>query len=207
LRLEKRYLFAECGQLSSPGERIRIDARDEAETAKLLEFYDGGLKAPCPENWDLWRPSLHSFYLLSFPLHCSLPEELARMEETLSPGSLREIVHATRLTAAVYDAQSVEQKRAAAAALLAWLDQRPEIQRHWMAMQLYSWCCHNKGLGVFAYVLVDEVIRRMPEEYGMHKDHQQYSRKQYLLDHPGADKYWKPPTVTENRRPPREKRG
>lgn len=159
------YLDLQCGELRGRTERIFIGRRPEKEMEALLEYYDGGFKAPVPPGWDIDRPTLGVFGLLSFPLVCSLPEELARMEEKLSPGSLREIFHATRLTAAVYDAKTPEKKRGAAAELLEWLDQRAEIQRHWMAMELVSWGLRNKGLGEYSFEFVDRVIPCLPESY------------------------------------------
>jgi hypothetical protein len=157
------YLDLQCRELQGRSEKIFIGCRPEKEMAALLEYYDGGSKAPAPPGWDVDRPTLGVFGLLSYPLACSLPEELAKIEKLLSPGSLWDIVHASRLTAAAYDAGSLREKRDASAALIKWLEERPEIQREVMAADLVSWARVNKGLGAFCFEFVDHLIPLLPE--------------------------------------------
>lgn len=181
------------------GPEIRIARRADGEMAALRERYGGGRwQRKAPLDWDWDQPTLALFGLTTFSVDASTRENLAALENTLSAGSLRHLVHVTLLTHAVYDAQELNRKRQATGQLLAWLDGQHEIARHWMAMRLHSWCWHNSGLGTFAYELVDEVIRRLPERLGADQDYQESARRHYLLDHPGADKYWKKPTVTKS---------
>ncbi|HIQ20271.1 MAG TPA: hypothetical protein EYH34_03405 [Planctomycetes bacterium] len=190
------YLDLRCGRFKGRSEAIGIRRRPEAEMQALLEYYDGGFKSPIPRGWDIDRPTLATFGLLSFPTARSLPDELARMKEKLSPGTLRDIFHLTRLTAALYDAPSLWRKRQAMDRLFRWLDARPEIQRRSLAGDLYTWSSHSRGLGTFGYELVDEAIRRLPERIGQEGEAERRLRRQYLIDHPEADKYWKKPKMT-----------
>lgn len=165
---------------------IYIDRRPEKEMEALLKYYDGGFKAPAPPGWDYYRPTLGFFGLLSFPAVCSLPDELAAIEQKLSAGSLRDMVHATRLTAEVYDAKSPEEQRRAADVLFQWLDAQHEIARHWMAMRLVSWSSGNKGLGEYGFEFIDGLIPRLPRKYGGQNWPEQYreqndsARRAYL---------------------------
>jgi hypothetical protein len=163
-RVGEYWLFAYCAGVSGRSARaIVIDRRPENEMTALLEYYDGEYKAPVPSGWDSWRPTLGVFGLLSFPLVCSMPEQLAVMEEKLSAGTLQHIVQATRLAAAVYDAKTVKEKRKITSRLLRWLDERSEIQRHCMASDLCGWAMGNKGLGEYSFEFIDQLIPRCPE--------------------------------------------
>lgn len=172
------------------GPFLNIRPRPEKEMAALLDSYGRHMKAEREQgaDWDWDRPLV--FGLGRAPLEWSRPEKLASLEEMLSPGSLRDVVHVTRLAAKTYDSETVAEKRLAMGELLRWLDSRPEIERHWLAMQLKSWCWHNKGLGRFGYELMHELIARLPERYGAEPDYRENTRRQYLLDHPGAAEYW-----------------
>lgn len=182
-------LIAHCaGTVGFSELDISIRRRPNKEMAALLEFYDGGYHAPVPPGWDTYRPTLGIFGLLSFPMVCSVPDELAAIEAKLSPGSLREIVHATRLTAELYDAETLTEKRKATRELLRWLDKRPEIQRHIMASSLVSWATQNKGLGGYLFEFVDQVIPRLPEnsQQGCRKSND--DARQYYLKYLNARK-------------------
>ncbi|HID78033.1 MAG TPA: hypothetical protein EYP56_18815 [Planctomycetaceae bacterium] len=180
------------------GPEIRIAGRAEHEIAALRKLYGGGRQRKPPRDWDWDQPTLGLFGLSTFPLDTSTAENLAALQRTLSPGSLQDLVRVTQLTQAVYKVHEMRQRRAAAARLVAWLDDRPEIERHWIAMRLYNWCWHNRRLGVFAYEFVDHVICRLPEQYGGNQDYQQSMRTEYLLDHAEAQKYWKKATTARS---------
>jgi hypothetical protein len=51
-------------------------------------------------------------------------------------------------------------RRAAAAVLLRWLDERPEIQRQCMAPSLVDWAMTTKGLGEYSFEFIDQLIPR-----------------------------------------------
>jgi hypothetical protein len=153
-----------AGVWGSAAREIRISPRPEEEMAALLEYHRGpGPIATPPPGWVLERPSLHTFHLLSFPVYSNMPQDLAAVEQKLSPGSLRDVVHATRLAAAVFDAKMTTDRRAAAAVLLRWLDERPEIQRQCMAPSLVDWAMTTKGLGEYSFEFIDQLIPRCPE--------------------------------------------
>ncbi len=182
LRLGKQVYYQTFGS------RIHIDRRPENEIAALREFYNGGIHAPSPPGWDWDRPTLGLFGAIDFPCVCSLPDELAAIEQELSAGSLRDAVHGTRLTARLYDAKKLDERREAADELMQWLDARHEIARHWMAMQLVYWASDNWGLGEYRFEFVDRLIPRGPEKYGGTDWQDQYrqrndSRRQCYLEH------------------------
>ena len=171
LRLGKRVYYETFGS------KIRIDRRPENEIAALREFYNGGIHAPSPPGWTWDRPTLGLFGAIGFPHVGSLPDELAAIEQELSAGSLRDAVHGTWLTARLYDAKKLDERREAADELVQWLDARHEIARHWMAMQLVYWARRNQGLGEYSFELVDLLIPRGPEEYGGRKWQDEYREK------------------------------
>lgn len=183
------WLTAECAGVSNaPLVEILIERRPDEEMAGLLKSHEGGWRAPIPPGWETHRPSLGTFYLLSFPMGTSTPEKLAVLDKTLSPGSLRDIVRATRLTQAVFDTKDFPAKRGATAQLLQWLDAQPEVERQWMTVQLNSWGASNRDLGEFHAEFMDEIISRLPDNYGP-GNYRDYFRKQYILDNPAYGKY------------------
>jgi hypothetical protein len=161
----KLSLRAVIGELRGTSSPIVVECRPQSEMATLLEYYDGGSRfATYPADWEIYRPSLATFYLLSFPPQCSYPDKLTALEDALSEGSLRDLVHATRLTQAVYDAPSLDERRKATDALLQWVDAQPEIERQWLAMQIVSWG-ELKGLGEYCVEFIEHAIPRLPAQY------------------------------------------
>ncbi len=171
LRLGKRVYYETFGS------KIHIDRRPENEIAALREFYNGGIHAPSPPGWTWDRPTLGLFGAIGLPCVGSLPDELAAIEQELSAGSLRDAVHGTRLTARLYDAKKLDERREAADELVQWLDARHEIARHWMAMQLVYWASNNRGLGEYRFEFVDRLIPRGPEQYGGRNWQDQYRQQ------------------------------
>ena len=145
------YLDLRCGELAGRSEKLFIEGRSDEEMRRLLALYDGGVRAPVPTGWDVDRPGLGTFGLLSFPAECSRPENLATLEKTLSPGSLRDLVHVARLTVQVYDSVSIDEKRTRARELLDWIDTRPKLQRTYFYARLANWARDCGGLGQFMF--------------------------------------------------------
>jgi len=70
------------------------------------------------------------------------------------------------LAQAVYDTKDLPEKRKATAELFEWLDTRPEIQRQFYALNLATWTLPNKGLGVFSFEFAEQIVPRLPQQYG-----------------------------------------
>jgi hypothetical protein len=162
---------------------IALQGRSQEELAAIKEFYDGGIfkhRRP-PADWGIHGPSLGWFGLGTFPTHVNTTEKLTEFEAKLSPGTLRNVVHLTRLAQAVYDAKATAEKREATTELFAWLDSMPDVEREWLALKLVSWSLQNKGLGEFSFEFTDQVIPRLPDQCG-DRNPQEYYRKenQYL---------------------------
>ena len=157
------HLFASCQGIRG-SESIIIKRRPEKEMEALLKQYGAGPKERFPRDWDVFRPTLGRFGLLTFPIRCSKPENLAALEKLLSPGSLRNVAHVTRLTQAVYDTGDIDQKRQATKELLKWIDSRPEIEREYLAQEIYSWASNwdNRKFTSYLFEFADQIIPRMP---------------------------------------------
>lgn len=148
------------------GPKLFIRPRRKAEMRLLLRLCRERADAwrHIPDSFDHDRPTINRFGFTFAPPECSTPENLAILEKALSPGSLRDIVHLTRLSQAVYNEKDLPQRRKATTELLGWLDKRPEIERHIMAGNLVSWASQNKGLEGYLFEFVDQIIPRLPKE-------------------------------------------
>jgi hypothetical protein len=75
------------------------------------------------------------------PRGCVTPEELATLERSLSPGTLRDMVHLYRLLTAIESEEKQPRPRESVRELLKWLDMLPEIERYCIAIWI-------RGLGL-----------------------------------------------------------
>lgn len=147
------------------GPAVTIRPRRKAEMAKLLELCrgrgDAWTKKNRPVGFDDDRANMNWFGFTFAPPECSQSENLAMLEKLLSPGSLRDIVHLTRLAQAVYDEKDVTQRRKNLASLCAWLETLPEVERKWMAIRVTEWAAPNQGLGPFRFEVATEAALRL----------------------------------------------
>jgi len=179
------YLVADCGGVRGYSQKIRIAARPEKELAKLLEYYGEEVAPGELPDWPIDRPSLHTFSLLSFPLNSAKPEYLAALEELLSPGSLRDLVHVTRLSQEVYDAKDVGEKRKATNKLLQWLRRQPETKRDWIASSLVRWVhtTNYRAFGAYSFDVLDELIPLLPKDFQETTRKENNERRQRYLEY------------------------
>lgn len=149
-------------QVGTP--KVTIRPRPETEMTTLLELCRDRREAwrNLPADFDTDRPTINWFGFTRAPPECSTTENLAILEKALSPGSLRDIVHLTRLTQAIYDEKDIEKRRKNLATLCTWLETLPEIERNWMSMQLIGLAIANgKGFGTFCFEVATEVALRL----------------------------------------------
>lgn len=173
------------------GARFRVDRRPKDEMEYLVSVRNTLSKQRgTPANWDWNRPALAHFGYEGLPLEASQPENLKKLDCVLSPGSLRNLVHGTRLAQGVYDAADVDAKREAAVAISSWLDGLPEIERHWFAAHLLTWAGKPRMREDIRYGLAWEMIAKMPAKLGEHSDYRAKWRERYLLEHKDAAPYF-----------------
>jgi len=129
------------------GPSLTIRPRPDAEMDKLLKLCRPrrGAWTRTAVSRDIYRPGMNWFGFTWAPPECSTPKNLAILDELLTPGSLRDIVHLTRLAQAVYDENSEEQRDHKLDGLLEWLDTLPEIERKCLAAEISAWANGNKG--------------------------------------------------------------
>lgn len=161
-RLIHTFYFGGTGTVVTLGPALKILPRPEAEMRKLLELCDprDARLRKLPPGFDPDRPGLCHFGFFSAPAQSSTPENLATLEEILSPGTLLDIVRLTRRAQAVYDAQQFTEKRKLLTDLLTWIETFPELQRQCMADFLAGWACQSKRLRPFGYEIALEVALR-----------------------------------------------
>jgi hypothetical protein len=174
------------------GPSLTIRPRPEVEMVKLLKLCRArtGAWTTAAASRDIYRPGMNWFGFTWAPPECSTPKNLAILDELLTPGSLRDIVHLTRLAQAVYDEESEEQRDHKLDGLMEWLDTLPEIERKCLAAEINAWAKGNKGLGLYGYhvaVLAD--LRYRAGDPQALESHEQ-RMKQFLLDHPLAAPYY-----------------
>lgn len=154
-------------ELRSRGQPIVIVKRPSKELTAIKEFYDGGIfkKRDWPDNRDRYRPCLYHFGLGTFPIHVNTPEKLAAFEQALSPGTLRNVVHLTRLAQQLYDGKDdPERAQQAADALDAWLAALPPIEREWLSNAMFDYCTLVRPDPPMLD-LAERLVPRLPEQW------------------------------------------
>jgi len=161
------------------GPSLRICPRSETEIGSLLELCRDSSRAGrgIPPGFDDNRANMNWFGFTHAPRTCSTSENLALLEDVLSPGGLRDVVHLTRLAQAVYDEKDEAKRRKNLSNLCAWLETLPEVERKWMSMQVVAWAAGNKGLGLFGFQLATEAALRLhANEHNVQSHHFDQSR-------------------------------
>jgi len=175
------------------GPLLNIKARPEDEMNTLIGVCRGGRASwpDFPAGFDADRASLNWFGFPHAPRSSSMSQSLAELEKLLSPGSLRDVVHLTRLAQAVYDEKDEKQRDRMLSDLFSWLESLPEVERKWMALQLITWSRTSKGLGVYGFqVAVESALRLQAgdKDPGFREFHERHGRRT-IPDHPFAERY------------------
>ena len=90
-------------------------------------------------------PNPKLFGLRNFSRDEDLVERLLDYEESLSPGSLRDIVHLTRLARALYDEKDTEKKVERAYDIVEYLEELPQIEREILQQRLFTWMSNKSN--------------------------------------------------------------
>jgi len=120
-----------------------LGPRPEAEVAALCEVHRQAPPEPFGGSVDTVAP-VH-FGLWSYPVHMATPEVLAGLEAKLSPGTLRDVLRATRLVqlVAVTDERvhldDPAERRARSGELIALLDSCDPLERDWLGQRMLRW--------------------------------------------------------------------
>lgn len=143
----------------------KIQPRTPEEIEAVVHLFDDGP----PANEDDWAtPQPSHFGLASYPAHMATREKLVELESKLSEGTLRDILHLTRLMQDVYDEPDEGKQIEAVDKVLHFLDTLPEIEREILAMRVFDWWLglpdnswpNNPGY----FRLADGVLKRMPKK-------------------------------------------
>ena len=119
---------------------------------------------------ELTCPNPHGFGVRNFSGDEDLIERLLDYEESLSPGSLRNIVHLTRLTRALYDEKDKEKKVDRAYDVIEYLDELPQIEHEILQDHLVDWTANLMREEAYC-VLTEMTLRRMPKNVYHYKDY------------------------------------
>ncbi len=124
-------------ELRSGAFSLGIAPRPEAECALIKDIYGKGpAEFRQSHGHDADLPTLNTYGLLRFPLRASKPETLEALDAQLSPGSLKNIVRATRYTQAIYFDKPADKQALAIANLKKFVQRLPDIERECIAMQV-----------------------------------------------------------------------
>jgi len=189
LIVDRRFRFGGLGP------SLHIQSRPEDEMSRLTKFCGSRSHTwrSFPADFDGDRANLNWFGFTHAPPECATSESLAALENFLSPGSLRDIVHLTRLAQAMYDEKNEKQRDRMVTDLFSWLESLPEIERKWMALQLIEWSRTNKGLGMYGYhVAIEAALRLQAGDKEPHfREFHQRRGRQRVLGNAVAEPYGK----------------
>ena len=179
---------------------IRLAKRSDMETEFIEDLYgemaervrSRHLGHPELLEEDDFRPTPRAFGLDDFLPYKDLIQQLLDYEEKLSPGSLRDIVHLTRLMRAVYDSVEDEadhaEQIAAVDEVLHYLDTLPQIERENLLLRVIGWWPHfSKNRAYFR--LVDGALKRLPKNIYHYDDYAAYKVRDFGHDNPDFLEY------------------
>jgi len=87
-------------------------------------------------------------------------------------------VRLTNAMRAIYQGETEPARLDAVGDLLGWLDGLPEIERHYFAMRIVSWCANRGPWERPVFDLEAEILGRLPERCYGHEDYRAYWRGQ-----------------------------
>jgi len=174
---------------------VHIKRRPDGEMKQLSRLYAESTRrreqARLPDDFDYTRPQPGYFGLSSLSLDEDTVHGLLSMEDDLSPGTLRDIVHLTKMMRAIYDGKEEPKRMETVRDLLGWLDSLPEIERHCLAIEILKWCGSSSPYEPVFFELADGVIDRLPERAFQKDDYRKYWRSQLMGDRPPFAEYLK----------------
>lgn len=147
--------------LSNPA-YITLSKRPQKEIDLLLKTYN--TKDTPEDQLSTYRATLNVFGLGGFPQSASKPSILARLDETLSPGTLKNVVRVTRLVQSFDDAENAEDRTQLLHDLTKWVDALPEIERHWLSKQIYDLGTNDRKAHLLD--LAESFNDRIPDKMG-----------------------------------------
>jgi len=173
---------------------LRIRERPRAEMRRLGQLYAESKRLRAadsvPADFDDSRPGPGSFGLPSLRPQEEVVGPLLAAEPQLSPGPLRDVLHLTNLMRAVYDGNDDPARGEIVRELLRWLDELPEIERHYLALRLRAWWSSCAPRQPVFFELAHGLLARLPERcYG--QDDYPGSWRSALAGCPGYVEYVK----------------
>lgn len=179
--------------------RLQVTTRQEAESGFLKSLFAEVSRRDNPKNiYTLDRqkwgrpdgyPGPNSFGVnIGVYNGEDLIQRLLDFEDKLSPGTLRDVVHVTRLRRALYDETDGGTKTKTVEELVRFVDSLPQIERENMVKALLD--CHGAVPGDFAsYLLCESLIRRLPKNIYGYEDYRTQVRLDKGLDRPQFREY------------------
>jgi hypothetical protein len=117
-----------------------------------------------------------------------LIHRLLEFEDKLAPGTLRDVVHLTRLTRALHNETDGAKKTKIVETLVYFVDALPQIERENIVKALLD--RHSAVAGDPAsYLLCESLIRRLPTNIYGYEDYRAYARTNKGLDGPQFREY------------------
>ncbi len=115
-------------------------------------------------------------------------QRLLEFEDKLAPGTLRDVVHLTRLRRALYDETDDTKKMKAVGKLVYYIDSLPQIERENVVKALLD---RHTAVGgdPASFLLCEALIRRLPKNIFGYEDYPTYVRKDKGLDGPQFREY------------------
>jgi len=180
LRATLRQRETEPREVSIAGPEMVGRPKAEAEWLGRLFAESARRRAhgSMPEGFDLVRPHPADFGLASLCASGEVVSSLLSAEAKLSAGSLRDVVRLTNAMRAIYQGETEPARLDAVGDLLGWLDGLPEIERHYFAMRIVSWCANRGPWERPVFDLEAEILGRLPERCYGHEDYRAYWRGQ-----------------------------
>lgn len=179
--------------------RLQVTTRQEAESGFLKSLFAEVSRRDSPRNsYTLDRqkwgrpdgyPGPNSFGVnIGVYNGEDLIQRLLDFEESLEPGTLRDVVHVTRLRRALYDETDGGKKTKIVEKLVTFVDSRPQIERENMVKALLD--RHGAVPGDLAsYLLCESLIRRLPKNIYGYEDYRTQVRLDKGLNGPRFREY------------------
>ena len=133
-------------------------------------------------------PTPQTFGLSGFGRHEDLIQQLLDYEKNLSPGSLRDIVHLTKLMRRMSSESDQAEQIAAVDQVLHFLDTLPAVERETLLIRIIDWCEPLPSNAAY-FRLADGALKRLPEPIFQYDDYPAARRRELGTENPGFLEY------------------